>query len=128
MSTSSRTMSAAASKPEEETDVTPRINSSMFTAFMARRVRVAGQLLKIMETSLTMAASDGQPVSILVPPDNRKTGSMEIGKKYEILGRVISKESIVLERCIYLGDADMRLIDDVVMLTHDKRFMHMFGL
>ncbi|KAJ6479922.1 hypothetical protein C8R47DRAFT_1074393 [Mycena vitilis] len=120
MSVSSRTMSATANNANEESDVTPRINKSMFSTFVNRRVRVAEQLLKVRRVNcegkysnygnkpyhgcVGQAARD-HPGSSGQQNDRQQCRSMEMGKCYEILGRVISEESMVLERFINLGDA-----------------------
>ncbi|KAJ6474029.1 hypothetical protein C8R47DRAFT_1144564 [Mycena vitilis] len=128
MSGSSRTMPGSGSHPSHRTNVVPRVNSRMFSDFLDRRVRVAGTLLENRQTSLVFLASDLHRIFILVPPDGNDCRSMVVGKTYEVVGRIVSPESILVERTVELGDVDLLLINQVVTLTHDPRFSSMFPI
>ncbi|KAJ7616331.1 hypothetical protein DFH06DRAFT_1343339 [Mycena polygramma] len=93
----------------------------MFPSFHDKRVRVDNS------TSLVFTASDGRFLVVLVPPDTNLSRGMINGNVYEVVGRVASDVSIVLQRYVDLGPtADMKLINDTVLLTHDARFAHIF--
>ncbi|KAJ6514267.1 hypothetical protein C8R47DRAFT_1206636 [Mycena vitilis] len=128
MSTGSATLSDTSSLSVCDDRVTPRVNGSMFAAFDGKRVKVVAEVMENSGTSLKMSASDGFKIFVLVSQDKFSTDHMVAGSVHEIVGKVVSHESLLMERMLELHDVDMRLVNDVIRLTHDARFAHMFGM
>ncbi|KIM71911.1 hypothetical protein PILCRDRAFT_830082 [Piloderma croceum F 1598] len=98
--------------------ISTRVNSHRLAAYIGRTVRLVGKTLKIQGDTAIVEASDGGQVEIRLPKDPPLTGTYN-----EIIGNVIDGSTVKMLMCIDLGsDLDMKLVDDMVELTHDPKF------
>ncbi|KAJ6449307.1 hypothetical protein C8R47DRAFT_1084763 [Mycena vitilis] len=104
MSFDSATLSDSSVSYERPEGITPRVTGAMFAAFEGKRVKVVATLIENGVTSLKMSASDDVIIFVLVSQDKFTTNNMLLGSNHEIVGKVVSHESILMERMLALVD------------------------
>ncbi|KZP25002.1 replication factor A protein 3 [Athelia psychrophila] len=98
--------------------ISVRVTSAQLPKFVGQKVRLVGKTIKIQGESAIVEASDGGQVEVKMT-----TGVKFEGVFNEIMGTVQDERTIKLVIAVDLGpDLDMKLVNDVVMLTHDPRW------
>ncbi|EPQ52254.1 replication factor A protein 3 [Gloeophyllum trabeum ATCC 11539] len=96
-----------------------RVNSAKMPQFVGRTVRLVCKVLQFKGDTALVEASDGGQVEVRLPKDANVTDTY-----VEIIGKVIDASTLQMMACVLMGDSvDMKLIDDVVNMIHDPRFM-----
>ncbi|KZT04510.1 replication factor A protein 3 [Laetiporus sulphureus 93-53] len=115
-------------------NISPRVNAARMQSYIGRIVRLMGRVVRAgpeipgQEPTAILEASDkGEVVVILNSMSD--SPSTTINSAYvEIVGSVQDERTIKMMTCINLGnELDMDLVNDVVELWHDPRFVKMVG-
>ncbi|OCH85761.1 replication factor A protein 3 [Obba rivulosa] len=102
---------------------TPRVNSAILNNYIGRSVRLTCKTLRVNPDVALVEASDGGQITVRMLPD-----AVMPSQFVEIICQVQDPSTVKMQACINLGDKlDMKLVNDVVELSHDSRFTNMFN-
>ncbi|KAJ6584283.1 replication factor A protein 3 [Mycena sp. CBHHK59/15] len=100
--------------------ISTRVNSALLPRFLGKSVRLVCRPAKFSGSTVTVVASDGGEVTIMLTPECTQ---MTSDSYWEVLGSVVNATSVRIHQAIKMGpDLDMKLVDDTIKLIHDPRF------
>ncbi|THH21141.1 hypothetical protein EW146_g342 [Bondarzewia mesenterica] len=99
--------------------ISTRVNSHHLASFVGHPVRIVGKILKFQDDIAIMEACDGGQVEIRLPRAEAEMTDTFV----EVIGTVVDASTVKMMACTNMGSTlDMKLIKDVVDLTHDPKF------
>ncbi|EIM89139.1 replication factor A protein 3 [Stereum hirsutum FP-91666 SS1] len=100
----------------------PRVNSARMPEYVGKTVRIVGKMVEWAENGefAIMETSDGGQVTVQLA----KVDMDAMNDTYfEVIGTPVDGSTIKMVNCCNLGDhLNLKLANDVIELTHDKRF------
>ncbi|KIM46902.1 hypothetical protein M413DRAFT_265199 [Hebeloma cylindrosporum] len=103
---------------DNKSDLSTRVNSARLVDYVGKHVRLACKALQVDGDRITVEASDGGQVTVLVLKNEPIESTF-----LEIIGRVIDPTTVQMLACMNMGsDLDMKLVNDTIELIHDPRF------
>ncbi|KXN82188.1 hypothetical protein AN958_02933 [Leucoagaricus sp. SymC.cos] len=102
--------------------LSPRVNSKRLAQFVNKTVRFPCKVVSFNGNNAIVQSSDGGQVTVML------TAGSDVRDTFvEFIGSVSDPSTIKMMACINMGDKlDLKLADDVVEMTFDPRFSHMF--
>ncbi|KAI0318519.1 replication factor A protein 3 [Amylostereum chailletii] len=100
--------------------VSTRVNSAMLGQYLKGTVRIVGKVLQVSGDAALVEASDGGQVKVVGTMINELPSP---GTCVDIVGTVVDPSTIRYLLCTDMGtELDLKLVDDVIQLSHDPRF------
>jgi replication factor A3 len=101
---------------------TPRVNAARVPQYVGKTVRLVCKVDRFSGNTARVLASDGGELNIVIT--NQSIASTFV----EVVGTVQDSSTIKALMCQSLGDdLDLKLVNDVTELSHDKRFAGCFS-
>jgi len=104
----------------------PRVNSARLAQYIGKTVRLPCRVVKLHgngESAIVEASDGGEVVIKLARVQDVNMTTTHV----EVIGKVVDAGTIQMLGCYeYEGVLDMKIVNQVVELTHDPRFAKLF--